>query len=234
MSEDKQKNRVAIITARGGSKRIPGKNTKEFLGKPIIEYSIRAALESECFDLVMVSTDDAGIAQIATKAGAEVPFYRSEETSDDFATTAQVMSEVLSELEKRGLQYDTACCIYPTAPFLTANRIKEAVNLLEATEADGVLPVVQFSFPPQRCVVVEEGYLKPKWPEYQQMRSQDLEPYYHDAGQFYCVSVPAFLSQRSMVMQKSVPLILSELEVQDIDTEEDWKIAEMKYQMTKR
>ena len=228
---NKKGGRVAVITARGGSKRIPGKNKKDFLGRPIIEYSIRAALDSEIFDLVMVSTDDEEIAQIAGKAGAQVPFLRSEKTANDFATTADVMEEVTQELKKMGQEYEMACCIYPTAPFITAETIREAMKLLETSQADGVLPVVRFSFPPQRCVVVEDGYCHPKWPEFQQMRSQDLEPYYHDAGQFYCIRTQAFLQQRSMVMEKTVPFVLSETQVQDIDTKEDWIIAEMKYKL---
>ena len=231
MSDDKKGGRVAVITARGGSKRIPGKNKKDFLGRPIIEYSIQAALNAGIFDLVMVSTDDEEIAHIARRAGAQVPFMRSEKTANDFATTADVMDEVYLELKKLGKEYEMACCIYPTAPFITADTLKEAMKLLEVSQTDGVLPVVRFSFPPQRCVVVEEGYCHPKWPEFQQMRSQDLEPYYHDAGQFYCIRTQAFLKQHSMVMEKTVPFVLPETQVQDIDTKEDWVIAEMKYKL---
>ena len=231
MTEDRSKNRVAIITARGGSKRIPGKNIKKFLGRPIIEYSIKAALDTGVFSLVMVSTDDAAIAQIAIDAGAKVPFMRSEENANDFATTADVVKEVLTELNTRGMEFDEACCIYPTAPFITSDILKEAMMLLENKQADSVLPVVRFSFPPQRCVVIKEGVLEPKWPEYQQMRSQDLEPFYHDAGQFYAINTKAFYEQHSMVMKRTLPLILEEMRVQDIDTVEDWEIAEIKYRL---
>lgn len=222
---------IAIITARGGSKRIPRKNIKEFCGKPILAYSIEAAAASGMFSHVMVSTDDGEIADIAKKYDAEVPFYRSESTSGDFATTADVLLEVLEEYRRRGDQFDMLCCIYPTAPFVTAERLREAVRLLEESEADSVLPVVRFSFPPQRCVVVREGGLQFKWPEYAQARSQDLEPFYHDAGQFYCLKVKSFLEQKTLVMSKTMPLILPEMEIQDIDTEEDWELAQVKYRL---
>jgi len=222
---------VAIITARGGSKRIPRKNIKEFCGKPIIEYSIDAALKAGIFDEVMVSTDDAEIARIAEEAGAKVPFFRSAENSNDFATTAEVVDEVLQDYMARGERFDLACCIYPTAPFVTAEAIKTAMETLEREMADVCIPVVKFSFPPQRCVVVNEGRLVPKWPECMKMRSQDLEPYYHDCGQFYCLNVEAYLEQKVIWMKDIVPFIQDESTVQDIDTIEDWKIAELKYKI---
>lgn len=222
---------IAVITARGGSKRIPRKNIKEFCGKPILAYSIDAALKSGMFDRVMVSTEDAEIAGIAEKYGAEVPFRRSEDAAGDFAVTKDVLLEVLEEYRLRGEQFDTLCCLYPTAPFVTAGRLREAVSLLEESGADSVLPVARFSFPPQRCVVVREGCLQFKWPEYAQTRSQDLEPFYHDAGQFYCLKVKSFLEQKVLVMNRTVPLILPEMEIQDIDTEEDWELAQVKYRM---
>lgn len=226
-------NQLAVITARGGSKRIPRKNIKEFCGKPIMAYSIEAALKSGAFDTVMVSTDDREIAEIAEKYGATVPFFRSEKTSNDFAVTSQVLAEVLEEYESRGQCFDRVCCIYPTAPFISAGRLRTAMELLEEKQADSVLPVVRFSFPPQRGVVMEDGFLRFKWPEHRNTRSQDLEPFYHDVGQFYCVNVESFREQQVLVMERTVPLILSELEIQDIDTEEDWKLAELKYQMLK-
>lgn len=222
---------IAIITARGGSKRIPRKNIKEFCGKPILAYSIEAALQSEAFDTVMVSTDDREIADIAEKYGAEVPFFRSEATSNDYAVTSQVLTEVLEEYQKRGTYFDEVCCIYPTAPFITGERLKEAMKLLRETGADSVLPVVRFGFPPQRAVVAENGYLKYICPEHRNTRSQDLEPLYHDVGQFYCLNVERFLLQKTLVMEKTVPLILTEMEIQDIDTEEDWKLAELKFKL---
>ncbi len=222
---------IAVITARGGSKRIPRKNIREFCGKPILAYSIQAALEAKVFDTVMVSTDDGEIAEIAREYGAEVPFLRSAETSGDHAVTSQVLAEVLEGYARRGEQFDNACCIYPTAPFLTAGRLREAMELLERTGADCVLPVVRFGFPPQRSVVLNDGYLQFKWPQHRNTRSQDLEPFYHDVGQFYCVNTLRFAEQKVLVMEKTVPLVLSEMEIQDIDTEEDWMIAEMKYRL---
>ncbi len=223
--------RIAVITARGGSKRIPRKNIRDFCGKPILAYSVEAALASGAFDTVMVSTEDKEIAEIAEGYGAEVPFFRSGRNADDFAATRDVLREVLEEYESRGERFDVMCCIYPTAPFVTAQRLREAAELLEKNGADSVLPVVRFSFPPQRCVIVKDGAVQFKWPEYAQARSQDLEPYYHDAGQFYCLNVKSFREQNAMVMKRTIPLILSEMEIQDIDTEEDWRLAELKYRL---
>ena len=221
--------RVCIITARGGSKRIPKKNIKEFCGKPIIAYSIEAALESGLFDEVMVSTDSEEIAEVAKRFGAKVPFMRSEETSNDFATTRDVLLEVLSEYEKRGRTFDTMVCVYPTAPFISAKRLVEANEVFEKKAANRLVPVVRFSFPPQRGYVIEEDELKFKWPEYMSARSQDLEPFYHDAGQFYFYRVSDYLEKDGMQSSKVVSLELSDMEVQDIDNEDDWKIAEFKY-----
>ncbi len=225
---------IAVITARGGSKRIPRKNIKEFCGKPILAYSIEAALRAGVFDKVMVSTEDEEIADIAGRFGAEVPFLRSEKTSNDFATTAQVLEEVLEEWGRRGWDFENLCCIYPTAPFLTPERLREAMGMLKDSGADSVLPVVRFSFPPQRGVVVQDGCLQFKWPEYRNARSQDLEPFYHDAGQFYCLRVESFRLQGGLVMERTVPLVLPETQVQDIDTEEDWKLAEVKFRLLGR
>lgn len=224
-------NTVAIITARGGSKRIPRKNIKLFLGKPIIAYSIEAAIDSGVFDEVMVSTEDKEIAEIAKTYGAKVPFYRSGAAADDFATTADVLEEVIRRYRERGREFDCLCCIYPTAPFLTAENLKTAMDTLISQDAETVLPVVRFSFPPQRAVVMKDGYLRPKWQEHMSARSQDLEPFYHDCGQFYCLRTKSFLEQKKVIMEKTMPFFQEEMRVQDIDTEEDWKIAEMKYRL---
>lgn len=221
--------RIAVITARGGSKRIPKKNIKDFCGKPILAYSIEAALKSQMFDEVMVSTDSEEIAKIAIEYGANVPFMRSEETSNDFATTNDVLVEVFKEYEKRGMKFEEAVCIYPTAPFVTAKKLQDAIRIMEEEGADALTPVVRFSFPPQRGFVVREGSLEFQYPKCAMMRSQDLEPIYHDCGQFYVMKVKNVLEGKKA--RKRVPLIVSELEVQDIDTEEDWKMAEIKYQM---
>lgn len=222
---------IAIIPARGGSKRIPRKNIRNFVGKPILAYSIAAALDSALFDEVMVSTDDGEIADVARQAGADVPFFRSSETSSDTATTADVLDEVLKEFRRRGSCFDYACCLYPTAPFVTAGRLKEAYGLLRESDAGTVLPVVQFGYPIQRALKIDNGFLKMIWPEHTSSRSQDLIPAYHDSGQFYFFKTATFLASRTLFGTHTVPLVLPESEVQDIDTEEDWKIAEMKYEI---
>ena len=222
---------LAIITARGGSKRIHRKNIKEFNGKPIIAYSIEAALKSGAFDEVMVSTDDEQIADIARKYGAVVPFFRSEKTSNDYATTSDVIEEVLEEYKKRGREFDVFACIYPTAPFITAEKLKNAVDILSASDADCLIPVVRFSYPPQRAMEIHEGRLVFRQPENLSKRSQDLEPHYHDAGQFYVTRTKSFLNTRSLLVGDIIPLELSELEVQDIDNEVDWQLAELKYKL---
>lgn len=223
--------RIAIITARGGSKRIPKKNIRDFCGKPIIAYSIQAAKDAGVFDIVMVSTDSEEIAEIAKQAGADVPFLRSEETSNDFASTADVIQEVLVEYEKRGTFFDEVCCIYPTAPFVTGERLKEAVSMLEEKQYDSVLPVVPFSFPPLRGLKMAGDKVSFKWEEYALARSQDLEPIYHDCGQFYVLDVPKFMQNPKLVTSNTGAIELSELEMQDIDNEIDWKLAELKYEL---
>ena len=223
---------LAVITARGGSKRIPKKNIKEFCGKPIIQYSIEAAMESGVFDEVMVSTDDEEIRKVSEACGGNVPFLRSQETANDMAMTHEVILEVLEEYKKRGQEFEYVCCIYPTAPFITPAKLRESMEKLTQTGAEGVIPVVPYSFPPQRCFVLREGRVQFRWPENRLVRSQDLEKWYHDCGQFYFLSVPAFLEQKKLIPEHTVPVIMSELEVQDIDNYEDWKIAEMKYSLS--
>lgn len=225
---------IAIITARGGSKRIPHKNIREFCGRPILEYSIDAALKSGIFDEVMVSTDSQEIADIACTAGAKVPFLRSNETSDDFATTADVLKEVLEKYQQKKITFDIACCIYPTAPFVTSEKLTNAVELLKKTQADTVLPVVAFSYPPQRGIVIRDH--KVKWIDdrYISSRSQDLEPIYHDCGQFYCINVKSFLESGKLLGNVTLPLLMNEMEVQDIDNLTDWEIAEIKYHLMNR
>ena len=219
---------LAIITARGGSKRIPRKNIKEFCGKPILSYSIKAALDAGIFDTVMVSTDDEEIAALAKEAGAVVPFLRSSETANDFASTDDVIMEVITEYQKRGEEFDAFCCIYPTAPFLTGDRLREAMELL--LTADSVMPIVPFSYPPQRGLIInEKGQVERQFPEYATTRSQDLPKVYHDCGQFYACRTKPFLDAGTTDVENLLPLVLSEMEVQDIDTLEDWEIAEIKY-----
>jgi N-acylneuraminate cytidylyltransferase len=220
---------LAIITARGGSKRIPRKNIKEFCGQPIMAYSIQAALGAGIFDRVMVSTDDEEIGAVAKRYGAEVPFYRSAETAGDFATTNDVLLEVLEEYEKRGESFEMACCIYPTAPFVTGEKLAAAMKELEASDADTLIPCTAFSYPPQRAMVIRKERLSFLYPEYLDSRSQDLEKHYHDAGQFYCFRVDAFRRNRRLMVGNILPFVIPETEIQDIDTETDWVIAEMKY-----
>lgn len=224
---------IAIITARGGSKRIPRKNIKEFCGMPIIAYSIRAALDSNLFEEVMVSTDDKEIAEIAIFYGAKVPFYRSEKTSDDYATTDVVLKEVLDEYEKLGKVFAWMCCIYPTAPFVTSDILKASFVKVQAEDADMLIPVVRFSYPPQRCFVLRGDKLVYKWPKYISTRSQDLEPFFHDAGQFYFYKTECFFSNKVEESNKVIPYVVDALKVQDIDSLDDWKIAEIKYQLIK-
>jgi N-acylneuraminate cytidylyltransferase len=222
---------VAIITARGGSKRIPRKNIKDFLGKPVIAYSICAALETGCFNEVMVSTDNREIAEVSERYGARVPFLRSAKTSDDFSTTADVLLEVLSEYQKRGTDFKHACCIYPTSPFITLEKLRTGYEVLLREDADSVFQVVRYSTAIQRALKIEDGFLRMIQPENMNIRSQDLMPAYHDSGQFYWFNVQRFLECKQLFMERTVPIEVSDLEVQDIDNEEDWKIAEMKYRL---
>lgn len=225
------KKRIAVITARGGSKRIPGKNIRAFCGKPILLYSIEAAALSGLFDEVMVSTDSQKIAEIARAAGAKVPFMRGGDTSGDYATTADVLLEVLAEYEKRGRYFDTLCCIYPTAPFVTAEKLKKAVLLLEEKDVDSVVPIVRYSFPPQRAFIIRDGLTVMKYPEHAGSRSQDLEPYFHDCGQFYCMQTDRFKQKKQIFTDRMLSIEMPETQVQDIDNETDWELAELKYRM---
>lgn len=224
---------IAIITARGGSKRIPHKNIKDFCGKPILAYSIEAALDSGVFDEIMVSTDSEEIAEIAKRFGAKVPFFRSDENSNDYSTTVQVLLEVLTAYENKGCKFDQMCCLYPTAPFVTAKKIREALSLMQQSQADAVVPIVRFSFPPQRAFVLEEGLLRYQYPQYEKARSQDLQVIYHDCGQFYWCKTDALQKYESLIVPNTVGFVVPEEEVQDIDTPSDWHIAEMKFRRMK-
>lgn len=220
---------IAIIPARGGSKRIPRKNIRPFLGKPIIQYSIEAALSSELFDEVMVSTDDQEIAEVAKKCGAHVPFMRSAENSTDMAMTAPVLIEVIKKYQEQQQMFDVTCCIYPTAPFVSVKRLQEAHKLLTSSKADGALPVVRFSYPIQRCLRIKDDRATMFWPENYNVRSQDLEPAYHDCGQFYMLRTASLLKQQVLFPEYTIPLEIDDTEAQDIDNETDWKLAELKY-----
>lgn len=227
-----QKGNIAIIPARGGSKRIPGKNIKPFLGKPIIVYSIEIALKSGLFDEVMVSTDNYQIAKVATEAGANVPVLRSEKNADDHATLADVVLEVAEYYKNKGKTFDHICCILPTAPLIKLDRLMQGYEMLKQTENTSVVPVVPFSFPILRSFKInEKNQLELNWPEYFTKRSQDLPPSYHDSGSFYWVEYDSFVNEKSLLTKKTSALILDEIEVQDIDSETDWKLAELKYQL---
>jgi len=221
---------VAIIPARGGSKRIPRKNIQLFHNKPIIAYSIEVALNSGCFDRVIVSTDDAEIAAVAISYGAEVPFIRPDNIADDFATTIAVMQHAIAKLALP--EESNICCLYATAPFISVEQITAGLVLLCAEELDYVFSAVEFSFPIQRAFrIIENGRVEMLHPELFNTRSQDLEQTFHDAGQFYWGSYSAFVAGRSFFSQQSKPIVLPASQVQDIDTPEDWKRAELMYKI---
>lgn len=221
--------RLAIIPARSGSKRIPGKNVREFDGMPIIGYSIKAARDSELFDEVMVSTDDRDIADLAVQLGARVPFLRSPENADDHATTADVLLEVVDMYRQRGLLFDVACCIYATAPFTTADLLRRCFNKLEAGAFDTVFPVVEYEYPIQRSLQLNDGHATMVWPEYERSRSQDLAPRFHDSGMFYWFRPNTLSSGRGLLNANSGAVVISGLACHDIDCEDDWCIAELKF-----
>jgi len=220
---------LAIIMARGGSKRIPRKNVKEFMGRPMISYAISVARDSGIFDEVMVSTEDAEIAEVSRKCGAVVPFMRSAHTASDVATTRDVVLEVVGEYARRGREFDALACIYPCAPFLTGRMLKEAYGRFIEEAADLLMPVVRFSFPIQRALHIgPDGLMEYREPSEANKRTQDLEPTYHDAGMFYFTKVEAYVS--GDVWHRAYYEIPA-LRVQDIDTPDDWKMAEIKYRM---
>lgn len=234
MVSDGEVLRLAVIPARGGSKRIPRKNIKAFHGKPIMAYSIEAARNSGIFDEVMVSTDDKEIALIAERYGASVPFFRSAETSSDHAATVNVLLEVLENYRQMAREFSYICCIYPTAPFITREKLQKAFALLEKSGADALVPVVPFSYPPLRGLTIHDDRLRMMWPENEAVRSQDLELLYHDCGQFYFVRTDALLQERTLFCKETVPMLQSELDAQDIDNETDWVLAEQKYTLLKQ
>lgn len=222
--------RLAIIPARGGSKRIPKKNIKAFLGRPVISYSINAALNTKLFDEIIVSTDDVEIATMAEKYGAKVPFYRSEKNSDDHATTAEVLTEVVDVLEKSGKIFDVACCIYPAAPLIKFENIIKGYQILRKENRDSVFPVIEFGSPIKRAFIREvEGKTSMIWPEYINSRSQDIDVTYHDAGHWYWFDVAVFKKKRQIFTENVGSLVLESIETQDINDLNDWKLAELKY-----
>ncbi|WP_214228846.1 pseudaminic acid cytidylyltransferase [Pedobacter sp. B4-66] len=226
--------KIAIIPARGGSKRIPRKNIKDFLGKPIIAYSIQAAIESKLFDEIMVSTDDEEIASVAVNYGAKVPFLRSNENSNDFAATADVLKEVITYYKKEDKVFEFGCCIYPTASLISSEKLIEAFKIIQDGEFSTVFPVAEFSSPIQRALKVEKERISNFFPKHMQTRTQDLEKAYQDCGQFYFFKVESFMKRGFLQGDDTGALFLKDLEYQDIDNEQDWKIAEFKYQFLKQ
>lgn len=222
---------IAIIPARGGSKRIPRKNIKEFHGKPLIAYSIEAAKASGCFDKIIVSTDDQEIADVAKHYGAEVPFIRPPEISDDFATTLDVMEHAVSFCIKSGLDVEYVCCIYATAPLLLPEFLIQGYEFLDkCASIQYVFSATNYVFPIQRAIKLKKDNRVVMFqPEHLNTRSQDLEEAYHDAGQFYWGSASSFLNKLPIFAEHSVAVQLPRKRVQDIDTPEDWEVAELMY-----
>ena len=225
---------LCVIPARGGSKRIPKKNIKSFLGKPIIAYSIEAAIQSKLFTEIMVSTDCQKTAEIALEYGVKVPFIRSKENSNDFATTYDVIKEVIDEYKKDGVNFENICCIYACAPFVTANKLKQAYQELSNKQVDTIFPIIEYSFPIQRAIKINNGKIKLFNTKYLNTRSQDLEKSYHDSGQFYWMKTEKILKKGKIITNNCSSIIITELEGQDIDTEIDWKLAELKFKLLKK
>ncbi len=221
---------VAIIPARGGSKRIPRKNIRCFAGRPMIAHSIMAARQSGCFSRIVVSTDDQEIAEVARHYGAEVPFMRPAALADDFATTVQVMAHAVDMLALD--KAELVCCLYATAPLVSPDDIRQiGLCLQQRSEADYAFPVTTFAYPVQRALIKDkQGRVAPLFPEFLSSRSQDLAETYHDAGQFYWGRASAFLQQKPIVAEGAVGVPIPRWRVQDIDTEEDWQQAELLFQ----
>ncbi|WP_261882394.1 pseudaminic acid cytidylyltransferase [Vibrio pelagius] len=226
--------KVAIIPARGGSKRIPRKNIKAFHGKPMIAYSIEAALLSGCFDKVIVSTDDVEIAEVSRNHGALVPFLRPTEISDDYATTMDVMEHAIRWCQNEGWDLEAVCCLYATAPFVLPEDLQRGGELLKDAGVKFAFSATSFPFPIQRAIKLDQHRSVSMFaPENEQVRSQDLEEAYHDAGQFYWGRTHAFLNKLSIFSPHSKAVLLPRCRVQDIDTQEDWELAEALYSALK-
>lgn len=224
---------LCIIPARGGSKRIPKKNIKDFFGKPIIAYSIEAAINCGLFDEVMVSTDDKEIAEIAIRFGAKVPFLRTDKAANDSSTTFDVIEEVLSQYQLNNKNFEFTCCLYACVPFITDTKLVDSFKILQKNDFDSVFPVMPFSFPIQRALKMGiNNKTNFFYQEFSSKRSQDLEQSYHDAGQFYWMNTETCLHKKGIITDNTGSVIICELEGQDIDNEIDWKLAELKYQLS--
>ncbi len=224
---------LAIIPSRGGSKRIPRKNIRDFFGFPIIKYPINVALKSACFDEVMVSTDDQEIAALAKSYGAAVPFLRSQANADDQATTIEVVQEVVLAYAKQGKEFETICCLYPTAVFVTPKLLQKAARMIQEPDTDEIVTIVPYEHPLERALVVvdESPYITFRTKEYAKTRTQDLPVSYHDAAQVYFLKTKAFLAEKAMFLTRTKPIIMDPNYVQDIDTLDDWSVAERKYEV---
>jgi N-acylneuraminate cytidylyltransferase len=227
--------KIAVIPARGGSKRIPHKNIRPFCGKPMIAWPIEAARESGCFDHIVVSTDDVEIARIALSHGAEVPFVRPTELSDDHTATRPVVIHAIREAEKLWGSVEFTCCMYATSPFMTSTDIRNGLDVLVRSEADFAFAVTTFPYPIQRALKrTADNRVAMFHPEHRLTRSQDLEEAYHDAGQFYWGRTQAFLEDRPTFSDAAIPIVLPRSRVQDIDTLEDWRRAELMFDVLAR
>lgn len=229
-----KKNNLCIIPARGGSKRIPRKNIRDFFGKPIIAYSIEIALKSNLFDEVIVSTNDEEIAEISKNYGASVPFLRSKKNSSDTASTFDVIEEVINQIKKLNKFYQHCCCIYPCSPFITNEILEKAYDNLINNELDSTFPIIKYGHPIQRAFKIDKkGKLKYIQDKYHLSRSQDLKDSYYDAGQFYWMDILKVLKNQRIVSKNSGGIIIEELNAQDIDNEVDWRLAELKFKLLK-
>ena len=226
--------KLAIIPARGGSKRIPKKNIKNFLGVPVISYAIKAAIESNAFEKIIVSTDCKEIAEISKKFGAEIPFFRSKQNSNDFASTDDVIQEVLEYYSNIGEDFEYACCIYPVNPFLKVDNINSGLVKLIDNNFDCVFSAVKYSYPIQRAFRIDqEKKIKMLNPKNYLKRSQDLSETFHDAAQFYWFKVSSFIKEKKLWTDNTSVIVIAESEVQDIDNKTDWEIAEIKFKIQK-
>lgn len=226
-------NLLCIIPARGGSKRIPHKNILPFKDKPIIAYTIETVINSGIADEIMVSTDDEEIAIIAQKYGAKYPFRRNDETANDMAGVADVLVEVVNQYKSQGREFDYVLCVYATNPLLKSDSLQKAYDKLSSNpDAESISTIEAYSYPPQRGMIIEDsGYMVMNQPEYYSARSQDLPKLYHDSCQFFLFKTYALLRDKKLYTQRTLPYIIDELESQDIDTPEDWKLMEMKYDL---
>lgn len=223
--------KIAVIPARGGSKRIPRKNIRLFCGKPVMAYSIAAAQEADLFDQIVVSTDDEEIASVARASGATTPFLRPREMADDFTGTNAVVRHAIAWFNGQGHDITHACCIYATAPLIQARFIREGYDTIARSDAAFAFSVTSYAFPVQRALrLTTGGRVDALYPEHRTTRSQDLEAAYHDAGQFYWGTASAFLEDLPLFSPRSIGVVLPRFLVQDIDTLEDWEQAEFMYQ----